>query len=54
MNLKKEIEKLRKKNLKLQLENMNLRIKLQGLSCNEWVHPKSCLHNDDPWKHLKP
>jgi regulator of replication initiation timing len=52
MNLKKEIKKLRKKNLKLQLENMNLRIKLQRLSCNEWVHPKSCLHNDDPWKHL--
>ena len=52
MNLKKEIKKLRKKNLKLQLENMNLRIKLQGLSCNEWVHPKSCLHNDDPWKNL--
>ncbi len=52
MNLKKQIKKLKNENLNLQLENMRLRIKIQELTCNEWVHPRSCLHNDDPWKHL--
>ena len=52
MNLKKQIKKLKEENLKLQLENMKLRIKIQGLSINEWVHPRSCLHNEDPWDHL--
>ncbi len=52
MNPKKQIKHLKEENLKLQLENMKLRIQIQGLTCSEWAHPRSCLHNDDPWKHL--
>jgi regulator of replication initiation timing len=52
MNTKKQIKHLKEENLKLQLENMKLRIQIQELN-NDWIHPNSCLHNDDPWHYLK-
>jgi hypothetical protein len=33
----------------LKQENLLLKLKLDQLN-NEWVHPKSCLHNSDPWR----
>ena len=52
MNPKKQIKHLKDENLRLQLENMKLRIQIQELN-NDWAHPRSCLHNDDPWYYLK-
>ena len=52
MNLKKRIRKLKDENFELKLENIKLRIQLQELT-TEWKHPRSCLHNDDPWQHIK-
>ncbi len=33
----------------LKLENKHLKLRLEEVNSN-WVHPKSCLHNEDPWK----
>ncbi len=52
MNLKKKIKKLETENLKLRLEISRLRLDLAGIS-GEWRHPRSCLHNSDPWKYIK-
>jgi len=45
MNL---IKKLRNEIYMLKLENKHLKLRLEEVnSC--WVHPNSCLHNEDPW-----
>jgi regulator of replication initiation timing len=46
MNLIKE---LRNEIYMLKLENKHLKLRLEEVNSN-WVHPKSCLHNEDPWK----
>jgi regulator of replication initiation timing len=51
MNLRKEIKKLENENYVLKLENLKLKLKLQELN-SEWTHPRSCLHNSDPWPDL--
>ena len=51
MNHKKKIKKLERENIMLKLKNLKLELQLQELN-SEWAHPRSCLHNDDPWKHL--
>ena len=43
------IKKLRHEIYMLKLENNMLKLTLEDLNSN-WVHPKSCLHNEDPWK----
>ena len=53
MNLKKEVKRLKEENIMLKLENLKLHLKIQELN-SEWAHPRSCLHNDDPWPELKP
>jgi regulator of replication initiation timing len=45
MNLIKE---LRNEIYMLKLENKHLKLRLEEVNSN-WVHPKSCLHNEDPW-----
>ena len=50
MNIKKRIKKLETENIMLKLKNLKLQLELQELN-NEWKHPRSCLHNDDPWEH---
>ena len=42
------IEKLRHEIYMLKLENKDLKSRLEEVN-SDWVHPKSCLHNDDPW-----
>ena len=46
------IKKLRDEIYMLKLENNMLKLTLEDLNSN-WVHPKSCLHNEDPWKKFK-
>jgi regulator of replication initiation timing len=53
MNPKKEIRRLKEENIMLKLENLKLKLKIQELN-SEWIHPRSCLHNSDPWPDLKP
>jgi hypothetical protein len=48
MNL---IKKLKQEIYMLKLENLNLKMQLKELN-NEWIHPRSCLHNTDPWPNL--
>jgi len=50
MNLNQNlIKKLKHEIYMLKLENNQLKLRLDDLnSC--WVHPDSCLHNNDPWK----
>jgi hypothetical protein len=43
------IEKLKQQIYMLKLENKRLREDLKELN-KGWVHPNSCLHNEDPWK----
>ena len=51
MSLKKEIRKLREQNLMLKLEIWKLETQLDHLkSSDQWKHPRSCLHNEDPWE----
>ena len=50
MNIKKKLKKLESENIMLKLKNLKLQLELQELN-NEWIHPKSCLHNNDPWEH---
>ena len=51
MNLKKENRKLREQNLMLKLEIWKLETQLESLKSSEqWKHPRSCLHNKDPWE----
>jgi hypothetical protein len=52
MNHKKQNKRLKDENLMLKLEILSLKMKLQSHT-SEWVHPRSCLHNDDPWGYLK-
>ena len=49
MNL---IKKLKQEIYMLKLENKQLRLRLEEVNSN-WAHPRSCLHNDDPWKQFK-
>ena len=42
-------EKLRNDIYMLKLENKHLRERLKELN-KGWVHPNSCLHNEDPWE----
>lgn len=51
MNLKKKIKKLENENIMLKLENLKLKLEMRELN-SEWAHPRSCLHNTDPWKDL--
>ena len=51
MNQKRKIKKLENENIMLKLENLKLKLELQELN-KEWAHPRSCLHNTDPWKDL--
>jgi hypothetical protein len=51
MNHQKKIKKLEKENIMLKLENLKLKLELHELN-KEWVHPRSCLHNSDPWPDL--
>jgi len=53
MNPKKEIRRLKEENIMLKLENLKLKLKIQELN-SEWIHPRSCLYNSDPWPDLKP
>ena len=46
MNL---ITELKNEIYMLKLENKHLKLRLEEVNSN-WVHPKSCLHNEDPWK----
>ena len=48
-NVMSLVKKLKHENYMLKLENMKLKLKLKELN-SDWVHPKSCLHNEDPWK----
>jgi len=41
-------EKLKHQIYMLKLENKHLRERLKELNSG-WVHPDSCLHNEDPW-----
>ena len=53
MNHKKENRKLREENFMLKLEIWKLETKLESLKSDQWghwKHPKSCLHNKDPWE----
>jgi len=51
MNLKKENRRLREQNLMLKLEIWKLETQLENLkSSDRWTHPRSCLHNKDPWE----
>lgn len=52
MNLKKRIKKLESENIRLKLEILKLRLEINEKS-EEWKHPRSCLHNSDPWKYFK-
>jgi regulator of replication initiation timing len=51
MNFRKKLKKLEKENIMLKLENLKLKMELQELN-REWTHPRSCLHNSDPWPNL--
>ena len=48
-NLKMEIEILKDKIAMLEIENERLRLELQSYG-EDWAHPDSCIHNEDPWK----
>ena len=51
MNHKKELKRLKEENIMLKLENLKLKLKIQELNSEcDWKHPRSCLHNSDPWK----
>ena len=52
MNLKKKIKALESENIRLKLEILRLKLDLND-SSSGWKHPRSCLHNSDPWKHFK-
>ena len=52
-NLKVEIEKLKDRIFVLEVENEKLKLELQVRE-EEWAHPKSCVHNCDPWKTWNP
>ena len=45
------IKKLKTEIYMLKLENLKLKLQVKELN-KEWVHPKSCLHNSDPWPKL--
>jgi hypothetical protein len=50
MSLKKENRKLREQNFMLKLEIWKLETKIEELTFDQWKHPRSCLHNNDPWE----
>ena len=52
MNQKKKIKKLEVENTRLKLEILKLKLDIADVS-GEWRHPRSCLHNSDPWKYFK-
>jgi len=52
-NLKVEIEKLKDRIFVLEVENEKLKLELQVRE-EDWAHPKSCVHNSDPWKTWNP
>ena len=52
-NLKAEIEKLKDRIFVLEVENEKLKLELQSRE-EDWGHPKSCVHNCDPWKTWNP
>jgi|TARA_Y100000385_G_C12670615_1_gene457807 hypothetical protein len=53
MNLKKKIKHLERENLNLKLEVLKLKMDIQQMvDIKDWKHPRSCLHNSDPWDHL--
>jgi regulator of replication initiation timing len=53
MNLNQNlIEELRNEIYVLKLENNHLKMRLQEVN-SSWVHPNSCLHNEDLWKNRK-
>ena len=43
------MENLKNQIYMLKAENNILRERIKELN-KGWVHPKSCLHNEDPWK----
>ena len=47
------MRRLENENIMLKLKNKQLKLEIKELN-NEWAHPRSCLHNDDPWEHLAP
>ena len=51
MSSKKENRKLREENFILKLEIWRLKGLLEDKDLNQWKHPRSCLHNEDPWEH---
>ena len=46
-----KIKKLENENIMLKRENLKLKSQLKELN-SEWMHPRSCLHNSDPWPDL--
>ena len=52
MNLKKENKMLKHENNMLKLQILKLRMDIHEMNDN-WIHPNSCLHNEDPWKVFK-
>ena len=46
------IKKLRHEIYMLKLENNHLKMKLEEVN-SSWVHPNSCLHNEDLWEKIK-
>jgi len=53
MSSKRENRKLREENFMLKLEVWRLKGLLESASndLQSWKHPRSCLHNEDPWEH---
>jgi|SaaInlV_120m_DNA_3_1039746.scaffolds.fasta_scaffold08443_3 hypothetical protein len=51
-NLELEIQILKDKIIRLQIENSRFKLELQSYK-EEWSHPKSCLNNEDPWEKWK-
>jgi len=53
MNLKKRVNQLERENVKLKLQVLKLQLDLEHMiDLKDWKHPRSCLHNSDPWPDL--
>jgi hypothetical protein len=48
-SLNLEIQILKDKISMLENENNRLKMELQSYK-QDWIHPQSCLHNEDPWE----
>jgi len=53
MDETKRIKELEDENYQLKIEIERLNLELQLTKDYEWAHPKSCVHNEDPWEKWK-